>query len=223
MQKIVLILVLIFTTDICHAAVALGATRVVFDSSKDQTSLLVSNNSDENAFLVQSWVENDSGEKTEQFFMSPPLFAIHGKKENKLRITNTHDKVLANDKETLFWLNVKAIPSVSEDSKEKNTLQIAIVNRIKMFYRPSNLKIKRDEAIKHISFKETPNSIIVSNKSPYFITFSEIDVGVEKYDSFMIKPYGSHEMKIKKHFSGSIKFKTINDFGAYNEGEYIIK
>jgi P pilus assembly chaperone PapD len=44
---------------------------------------------------------------------------------------------LPQDKESLFWLNIKAIPSASQVD---NTLQIAIKTRIKLIYRPATMK-----------------------------------------------------------------------------------
>lgn len=46
---------------------------------------------------------------------------------------------LPADRESLFWMNVKAIPSLDEKLANENTLQIAIQSRIKLFYRPSGL------------------------------------------------------------------------------------
>jgi P pilus assembly chaperone PapD len=49
---------------------------------------------------------------------------------------------LPQDKESLFWLNIKAIPSAS---KQENSLQIAVKTRIKLIYRPAALKASTPE------------------------------------------------------------------------------
>lgn len=55
--------------------------------------------------------------------------------KNILRIVGTGN--LPADHESLFWLNIKSIPSVE---KRDNTLQLAIKTRIKLIYRPEALK-----------------------------------------------------------------------------------
>ncbi|WP_219558676.1 fimbria/pilus periplasmic chaperone, partial [Klebsiella michiganensis] len=45
------------------------------------------------------------------------------------------------DRETLFWMNVKAIPSMDKSKLSDNTLQLAIISRIKLYYRPAKLAL----------------------------------------------------------------------------------
>ncbi|STI86148.1 periplasmic pilus chaperone family protein [Escherichia coli] len=70
---------------------------------------------------------------------------MQGKKENTLRIINATNHQLPGDRESLFWVNVKAIPAMEKDQKNENTLQLAIISRIKMFYRPTNLAMAPEE------------------------------------------------------------------------------
>lgn len=64
--------------------------------------------------------------------MTPPLFVSEAKSENTLRIIYA-GAPLPKDRESLFWMNVKAIPSVNKNSLEgKNVLQLAILSRIKL-------------------------------------------------------------------------------------------
>ncbi|MCV5920354.1 fimbria/pilus periplasmic chaperone, partial [Escherichia coli] len=76
--------------------------------------------------------------KKTPFIITPPLFKLDPEKNNILRIVNiTHG--LPQDRESVYWVNVKAIPSKSDDSENKNVLQIAVRTRIKLFYRPAGL------------------------------------------------------------------------------------
>lgn len=61
---------------------------------------------------------------------------MQGKKENTLRIINATNHQLPGDRESLFWVNVKAIPAMEKDQKNENTLQLAIISRIKCFIAP---------------------------------------------------------------------------------------
>jgi P pilus assembly chaperone PapD len=129
-----------------QAGVALGATRVIYQADQKQVSLGVNNSDDRNTFLIQSWVENSDGKKDGRFVITPPLFVMQGKKENTLRIIDATNHSLPADRESLFWVNVKAIPSVDKSQMKANTLQLAITSRIKLFYRPLGLNPHR---IKH--------------------------------------------------------------------------
>jgi P pilus assembly chaperone PapD len=69
-----------------------------------------------------------------------------GQKENTLRIIDATNNQLPQDRESLFWMNVKAIPSMDKSKLSDNTLQLAIISRIKLYYRPENwpcLRIRR--------------------------------------------------------------------------------
>lgn len=66
------------------------------------------------------------------FIITPPLFRLDPGKNNILRIVNTTPG-LPQDRESVYWVNVKAIPSKSDDSENKNVLQIAVRTRIKLF------------------------------------------------------------------------------------------
>ncbi|HFI5291118.1 TPA: fimbria/pilus periplasmic chaperone, partial [Klebsiella oxytoca] len=69
-----------------QAGVALGATRVIYPAGQKQVQLAVTNNDEKSTYLIQSWVENADGAKDGRFVITPPLFAMQGKKENTLRI-----------------------------------------------------------------------------------------------------------------------------------------
>ena len=97
-----------------QAGVALGATRVIYPAGQKQVQLAVTNNDDNSTWLIQSWVENADGQRDGRFVITPPLFAMQGKKENTLRIIDATNNQLPQDRESLFWMNVKAIPSMDK-------------------------------------------------------------------------------------------------------------
>ena len=103
--------------------VTIGGTRLIFDGGKKEASLSVSN-SDTGPYLIQSWVEpNNNDPARPPFIITPPLFRLDGNQQNLLRIVNTGGQ-LPTDRESLYWLNVKAIPT-NTAPENANTLQIA--------------------------------------------------------------------------------------------------
>jgi len=77
------------------------------------------------------------------FLITPPLFRLDAKEDNVLRVVRTGGN-LPGDRESLYWLNIKAIPS-SKHVEGMNTLQIAINTRIKLLYRPSSIQGKPED------------------------------------------------------------------------------
>ena len=60
-----------------------------------QVQLAVTNNDENSTYLIQSWVENADGVKDGRFIVTPPLFAMKGKKRIPYvflmqQITNCH-------------------------------------------------------------------------------------------------------------------------------------
>ncbi|WP_170692593.1 molecular chaperone, partial [Escherichia coli] len=95
------------------------------------------------SYLIQSWVDDSKTEKKSQdFVITPPLFMLPTRKEASLRIMFLGKTNLPTDRETLYWMNVKAIPPTDEKNTQKNTLQLALQNKIKLFYRPENLPVQ---------------------------------------------------------------------------------
>lgn len=120
--KLGFILFTLFTSLNVQAAggIALGATRVIYPSSAKQTSLTISNSDTKERYLVNSWIENSTGQKEKTFIVTPPLFVSEPKSENTLRIIYA-GQPLPVDRESLFWMNVKAIPSVDKRHIEGKT------------------------------------------------------------------------------------------------------
>lgn len=144
--KVYLLLALLpFWHSAANAAVTVGATRLIYDGASNEANLSVSNRDDTSPYLVQSWVSHfGSGneESVDNFIVTPPLFRLDADKENILRIIFTGGPEVPQDRESLFLMNVKAIPAMSDDQKGKNVLQIALKTTIKLFYRPAGLKVR---------------------------------------------------------------------------------
>ncbi len=159
MATVLLLLLFACHSTIANAAVALGATRVIYPANQKQVLLPVTNNDPASVYLIQSWIENAGDQKDTQFVITPPLFSMQGKKENTLRIINATNHQLPGDRESLFWVNVKAIPAMEKDQKNENTLQLAIISRIKMFYRPTHLAMAPEEAPAMLRFRRSGSKL----------------------------------------------------------------
>lgn len=164
--------------------------------------------------IIQSWIENAGDQKDTQFVITPPLFSMQGKKENTLRIINATNHQLPGDRESLFWVNVKAIPAMEKDQKNENTLQLAIISRIKMFYRPTHLAMAPEEAPAMLRFRRSGSKLTLINPTPYFITVTNMKAGNSNLPNTMVPPKGEVSVDIPHAVTGDISFQTINDYGA---------
>lgn len=100
--------------------ILLERTRVVYDGSKKETALPVTNRSDKLPYLLQSWVENIYDSSRGPFIITPPLFRLDAGDNSSLRIIKT-DGNLPRDKESLFYINVRAIPAVDKKKRKIRT------------------------------------------------------------------------------------------------------
>lgn len=197
-----------------EAGVALGATRVIYPAGQKQVQLAVTNNDDSSTYLIQSWVENAEGQKDGQFVITPPLFAMQGKKENTLRIIDATNDKLPKDRESLFWMNVKAIPSMDKSKLSDNTLQLAIISRIKLYYRPAKLTLSPDQAPEKLTFRRSATTLTLINPTPYYLTVTELNAGTRVLENALVPPMGEASVKIPADAGRDITYRTINDYGA---------
>lgn len=195
-----------------YSGVIVGGTRVIYNEGVKDSSIDIEN-PDEIAYLIQSWVDDENGEPQSIFSVTPPLFKLPRESTNTLRIFLTED-VLPNNRESLFWLNIKNIPSVKF---QENSLQIAFRTQMKLIYRPISLKnVDFNKEQKKIIWSKSGNKIIVKNPTPYYINFQRISFNEKALKNVSyIAPFSTVEFNTEsssKH--GIIKWELINDFGA---------
>lgn len=194
------------------AGVVIGGTRVIFDGGKKEASISV-NNVDATPYLIQSWVDMPEGNANKApFIVTPPLYRLNGGQQNIERILFSGS--LPQDKESLFWLNIKAIPSAT---KQANALQIAVKTRIKLIYRPAGLKASTpEEQANKLTWSRSGNKLQVTNPTPYVINFNEISIGGKKLeDVTWVDPGKVAIFSLPPGAAGNqIIFKVINDYGS---------
>lgn len=203
------------TSNIAHAGgVALGSTRLIYPQGTKQVNMTVTNSDEQQSFLVQSWVSTADGKKSADFVITPPLFVLKPAKDNILRVMYTGPE-LPKDKESLFYLNSKAIPAMDKSKIQGNALQIATQSVIKLFVRPANLAVKSADAPAMLTCKLNGSTLNITNPSPYYVTLVSLNVGGEKLANTMVPPQGNKEVKVSA--SGSVSYQTMNDFGAITQ------
>ncbi len=194
--------------------VGLGATRIIFSAQTEQAVLPVRNSDPQSLFLIQSGVEDAKGNKTHDFIITPPLFVIKPLRENVLRIVSNGNTHFATDRETLYWVTVKAIPAVSDKIKTANSLQIAISNRIRLLVRPENLQVSPSQAKEMLHFQQNGQDLVIHNASPYFLSLVNFTVSSVRLPNTTVAPLTDTHVSVPHNARGQISFQTINDYGA---------
>lgn len=197
-----------------QAGVIVGGTRLIYDGGKKEPSLSV-NNPDNVPYLVQTWVDTTvGGAEKAPFIVTPPLFRLDGGQSNVLRVVRTTGN-LPTDRESLFWMNIKAIPS-GEVKANQNTLQIAVKTRIKLIFRPQNLKGAPEELTDQLKWQRDGNNIQVINPTPFYMNFMEVTVaGKQVKNVTYVAPNSTANFALPTNVSsGPVTWKIISDYGA---------
>lgn len=215
-------LALIIFTQQADAAIALDRTRVVFDGGKSSMSVSISNQNKSLPYLAQSWIEDSKGNKIESPLTPlPPLQRVEPGAKGQIKIQATGNlSALPNDRETLYYFNVREIPP---KSNKPNTLQLALQTRVKMFYRPASLALARgddNEPQKKLTLTRQGEGYVLNNPTPYYVTIIEAAATekaetVSGFKPVMVEPKGSISLGANASALGSHPVLTfVNDFGG---------
>lgn len=210
-----LLIAFIFQT--ASAGVVIGGTRLIYHEGKKEESLTVTNH-DNTSYLVQSWIETESGSKSAaEFIITPPLYRADAQQDNTLRVIRIAGQLPA-DRESLFWLNVKAIPG-TEKNDSANRLVIATKTRIKLLYRPAILhSTSPQQMAAKLRWQQRAKQLTVHNPTPYYMNFSRVSIaGREINEATYVAPLSSASYSLKENISGSVSWQIINDYGGTGE------
>ncbi|WP_256583377.1 molecular chaperone [Pseudomonas sp. SWI44] len=154
------------------AQLKIEGTRLVYLGTNKEASLTVINRSDLDT-VMQSWVSAPDEHDDAPFAIVQPLTLIPPNGQQTLRILYA-GKGLPQDRESLFWLNILEIP---RKPAQTDTLQFAIRQRLKLFYRPAGLPGSSSEAATGLQWrKREPRSIEVSNPSAFHVSLIDLQL-----------------------------------------------
>ncbi|MGR7122252.1 fimbria/pilus periplasmic chaperone [Klebsiella aerogenes] len=197
-----------------QGGVALGATRLIYPEGQKEIAVPLTNTSTSSAYLVQSWIATASDKKSSDYILTPPLFVSKPKSENTLRIMYA-GPALPTDRESVFYLHSRSIPSVDRDALNKsNVLQIAIESVIKVFWRPKGLEGTSAAAPATLVCSQSGSTLTLKNPSSYYVSLVSLYAGNRKLPNTMVPPKGSQTLPVSGGNTGPVTYKAINDYGA---------
>ncbi|WP_413507995.1 fimbria/pilus periplasmic chaperone [Serratia proteamaculans] len=204
-----------------QAAIALDRTRVVFNGGDKSVSLSISNENKQLPYLAQGWMEDAGGNKiTTPLTVLPPLQRLEPGAKSQVKVQGLPAaNLLAQDRETLFYFNLREIPPKSD---KPNTLQLALQTRIKLFYRPKALGTGEGSAPwqEQLTLTKQGDKYRLNNPTAYYVTI--VDASSKKdgtsaagFEPLMLAPKGSEMLNIGSGVLGGAPVLTyVNDYGG---------
>lgn len=183
------------------AALKIEGTRLIYFGQDKAAGISVVNQAPREV-VVQTWItsEDESVGRAVPFAATEPLVQLGAGEHHTLRILYAGEGLPA-DRESLFWLNIMEIPLKSEDP---NSVQFAIRQRLKLFYRPPALKGGSAEAVQQLVWSSDGHSVTVHNPSAFHLSLVNLQT-----DSLTLSEY----LLLKPHES-----KTLNAPGPMPKG-----
>ena len=204
-----------------QAAVALDRTRVVFNGGEKSTSLSISNENKQLPYLAQGWVEDAQGNKiTTPLTVLPPLQRLEPGAKSQVKVQALPAaNLLAQDRETLFYFNLREIPPKSD---KPNTLQLALQTRIKLFYRPKALSNTEGVAPwqEQLTLTKQGDKYQVNNPTAYYVTIVDASskqggASASGFEPLMVAPKGNETLSVGVSALGNTPVLTyVNDYGG---------
>ncbi len=228
MKKFTLFILGALASQTAFASVVINQTRVIYPGDAKFVSVQLVNDSDK-THLVQSWLdEGDASAAPEKlkvpFSITPPVVKMEGHSGQTLKITGIKRTALPSDRESVFWLNVLDVPPTPEGSND-NYLQVAIRNRIKVFYRPSSLQELDSSVVEKVTISTSGNQTCLKNSSPYYLTIPQVvswqggQLKQNRSDNLLgetafIPPYGCALVSNKIKPATQYRLTWLDDYGA---------
>lgn len=200
--------------------VQLDRTRVFMSNGESRAKYAVSNHT-ETPVLASATVTNADGTATSKLTVSPALYQI--------RANTTHQgsiillEPLAQDTESVFWLNVKTVAPESDASKTGSSLQFAIGQRIKIFYRPKGIKEDCKIVADKLKWTKTKDGLKVENDTPLSMSLVEVTVGTKKFRlEDLLLPKSSKDWQLAIPTNHKMSFTYVDEYGNYVEHPLVI-
>ncbi|WP_369311261.1 molecular chaperone [Providencia rettgeri] len=207
-----------------EAAVSIDRTRVIVYADDNSSPVNVINHSKKLPYLVQTWLENEKEEKINSPLTAlPPLQRVEKDTTVQVRIVPLPEAAkLPQDRESLFYFNLQEIPPKSD---KQNAIQFALRLKIKLFYRPTELKALAENVWQEkLELIPSAQGLKLVNPTPFYIVIpviiSDKTSLLAEDESVTLKPKSDELLPNIKPKSQKIQVQYINDYGAYVKLDY---
>lgn len=209
---------------------SLNQFRIVYPADEKKGITWSMTNNTERAWLMQSWIrpvdvssglpaaESDSKGPGDAIplMVTPPLKRLDPGEQLTLRIRQT-GMTLPQDRESVFYLSVKGIPSMPDKASQTGgQLVLAVVNNMKLFYRPQGLPGEGVKgAAKQLRFSLQNEVLVVENPTPFYLNFSQLTVGGKPLPAdalrMLVPPKGQQRYPLSAGMRGEVTWQLIDE------------
>lgn len=198
--------------------ISLGKTRVIFSGNNISESVSI-NNDDNQPYLIQAGIiEKIGGELSPHFIVTPPISRLENKSTASLRLLLKDPQGLPRDKESLFYLNVKMIPSTKKEEGELTHSKLVLITNfvIKVIYRPEAITNPTNEDYQQVLVKKQHEKWFLDNPTPYYLTVTSIKINQQAQNkTLLLAPYSHTEIATTEIKQAS--WHVINDYGELSK------
>ncbi|MFU2316896.1 fimbria/pilus periplasmic chaperone [Rahnella sp. PCH160] len=205
----------------CEAAISMDRTRIIFNGDQKALSINISNQNQQLPYLAQAWIEDEKGNKINSpLTILPPVQRMEPGAKSQVKIqTLAGINTLPQDRESLFYFNLREIPPRSDKS---NVLQLALQTRVKLFYRPVGIIPKQESSSatwqKELTLTKQGDSFKINNPTSYYITIINArangsTIANSSFKPIMVAPKSSMDLGSNK-LGSSPMLTYVNDYGG---------
>lgn len=223
-----LIAALLALAPCAQATVKIEGTRLIYFGQYKEASINIVNQSS-SELAVQSWVtrEDDDATSPVPFAVVQPLVRLDAQQHHLLRILYA-GAGLPSDVESMFLLNVMEIPLKPEAA---DSVQFAVRQRLKLFYRPAGLAGSSSEAVPQLVWSRTDGqTLTVTNPSAFHLSLVDVQVDkggqVQVLDDYLLLKPGERKVfstQAPISVGSQINFTEITDIGLQARHRAVLK
>ncbi|WP_272533811.1 fimbrial biogenesis chaperone [Providencia sp. PROV212] len=202
------------------AGLRLEQTRLILNSTKSNAAFTIVND-DLNPYLIQTSVtEQLEGAKSLYFAVTPPLFRLDANSKFSAHVLLKNERELPVDRESLFFLNTRAIPAPKHPNEQKNDAKRSFVTNIviKVFYRPHQLAVPNNAVFQQVTLKKQGKQWVFNNPTPYYLTVVNLKYNQQNCrKSLILTPFSDTEITGLQGHISQASWQMINDFGGLSD------
>lgn len=206
-----------------QAALTVDRSRLIFNEGDKSVSINITNKNLRDPYLAQGWIEDQNEEKVSgPLMVLPPVQRVEPGAKTLVRIQGLPDfSALPKDRESVFYFNLREIPPKSD---MVNTLTLSMQTRLKVFYRPSVLKVDPLQmnvpGAEKITLEKKGDKYVMNNPTGYYFSFvegrkSSKGKGIDGFEPVMVAPFSNLTLPLSTTVFGSTPvLMFINDYGS---------
>lgn len=206
--------------------------RYVYNESDTGGISIDMTNGNTDSYLMEAWIattdentllpkSNNMNERV-PFIILSPLKKMEPNTQNSWNIRRISHQVngvdLPRDRESLFWIGIRAIPSEDKNKKENSVYLNIIPNfYFKLLYRPKEIEeLKTSQLVKQVKLTRKGNSLQIDNPTPFYLTFDYLKVAGNSIKNgereITLAPFSSQNITLTSSATGKIEWRFTDEY-----------